>query len=231
MSPLQDSDDLVFQEPSNPQRGLLVDHNLVTTDTKKRQLRRSKSGFEENKDEETNESNKLRKIMHRDVERQRRQEMASLHASLRSLLPLEYIKGKRSTSDHMHESVNYIKYMEKKIKELQNRRDKLKKLSNSVGSENGSSNSVINVPNCVTLNYCLDNTVEILISCGLKEDVGFPLSRVLIELIVAGLDVVSCISTKANGRFIYQIQSQVNDLTYIDLPALQQRLASVINFG
>lgn len=93
MFPLEDIDELLFQEPPILQQDSLVDHavlkssNRVAKSTKKRP-RRSKSGHEENE----NEERKLRKTIHRDIERQRRQEMTSLYASLRSLLPLEYIR-------------------------------------------------------------------------------------------------------------------------------------------
>lgn len=111
----------------------------------------------------------------------------------------------------MHEAANYIKHMEGNIKELNQQRDKLKNVWNSYGSENGSSNGVKNLQNFVRVN-CGFNGVEILINCGIKEGnygCGFSLSRILVELIQTGLDVVSCISNKINGRFLYKIQTEV----------------------
>ncbi|KAK9291716.1 hypothetical protein L1049_019665 [Liquidambar formosana] len=126
MFPLHQSDKILFKISSTPQHHVSKQQDLIlgqaamvgSNCTKNmgespyRKLLATKDG----KDECTNDTNK-KKMMRRDIERQGRQEMASLFASLRSQLPIEYIKGKRSISDQMNVAVNYVEHLQKKIKE------------------------------------------------------------------------------------------------------------------
>ncbi|PWA34988.1 achaete-scute transcription factor-related protein [Artemisia annua] len=143
-----------------------------------------------------------RKMLHREIERQRRQDMAKLHASLREILPIEFVKGNRSISDHMHQAVYYIKQTEENVKRLGMRRDQLK---NSLDTEGSLMNHLLNT---VSVNYS-NGGVEILInSCTIEE--GFHLSRVVKALVDESLNVTSCTSTKVNDRFLHSIQSEGN---------------------
>ncbi|KAF6160265.1 hypothetical protein GIB67_019034 [Kingdonia uniflora] len=147
--------------------------------------------------------NKKRKIIHRDIERQRRQEMTTLYSSLRSLLPLEYLQGKRSISDHMNEAATYIKEMQKKIQELSDKRDKLKRVTNSTTLD-----VVTSLPNCVTINKCWPGA-EVIISSSLKDGAVFPFSRVMESLVEEGLAAVSYVSTKVNENLLHTIKLEV----------------------
>ncbi|XVF51598.1 hypothetical protein PTKIN_Ptkin04bG0197100 [Pterospermum kingtungense] len=154
---------------------------------------------------------KKKKIIHRDIERQRRRDMTTLYATLRSLLPFEYLKGKRSVSDHMKEAVNYIVHLQKKILELSDKRDELKKLSDSHASRS--------VDSTVLVRPCLAG-VEVVITTGLRQ--GLMLSSVLEVMVAEGLSVVTCLSSKLS--LIFELCMQVNDGRSIDPSELQNKL-------
>lgn len=101
MFPLHQGNELCFQISSNhphkiPQDLILSNPALygsdITDDLGK--SRRRKSISKDNDGTAENNDNDKKKL-HRDIERQRRQEMATLYASLRSLLPLQYIKVRK----------------------------------------------------------------------------------------------------------------------------------------
>lgn len=235
MFPLQQSNDneLVFQIPC--QRGeisqdLIRDNYDASPSLGTRKKRRVLLLGRNNCDEITAAADnefKLKKIMHRDMERQRRKGMASLYSSLRSLLPLHYVKGKRSVSDHMHEAVKYIKQLQENMNELERKRDNCKL---KIVTEDGSSDSSINIvsQDCVTVNPCQGGGVEILINGSFAKG-NLPLSRVIQELSKQGLDVVSCVSATVNQNPLHKIQSEVCDMKCINLNALQKKVIDVIN--
>ncbi|RWR86582.1 transcription factor bHLH118-like protein isoform X1 [Cinnamomum micranthum f. kanehirae] len=174
-------------------------------------------------------SNKKRKMMHRDVERQRRHEMATLYSSLRSLLPIEYLKatrpikltllsflimGKRSISDHMNEAANYIKHKQKKIQELTEQRDGLRRVvsTSSIRRCSLKINGSFSLPS-VAVRRCLDG-VEVVIGKVQLLD-GVPLSMVIQVLEGEGLAVISCVLTNLNVQSAYTFQCEVGVFTDI----------------
>ena len=110
----------------------------------------------------------------------------------------------------MHQAVNYIKNLQKKIEELNNKRDKLRKLCNPSSHHHQYTgtmeNSQVVKQDVVTVRPCLVG-VEVVITTALEE--GFPLSRVLQALIREGLRIINCSSTKVNGRLFLTIESEV----------------------
>lgn len=117
-------------------------------------------------------------------------------------------QGKRSISDHMHEGTKYIKHLENKVKELQAKRDKLKKLSDlSPVVSDSESFSTTHLPICVIV-HPFPGGVQIKCSYSFRKYV-FPLSRVIHMVLKEGLDVLNCTSTKTDDSFIHTIRLEV----------------------
>ncbi|XP_060675854.1 transcription factor bHLH120-like [Ziziphus jujuba] len=169
-----------------------------------------------------------KKAIHRDVERERRKQMAAHFSLLRSLIPYEFLRGKRSTSDQMNEAVNYIKHLQMRIQGLVSRRDELKKLCNlnSLGTGNGSLNKCSR--SWVSVQPCFAG-IQIVVSSSSFIGENFPLTRILQLLLGEGLDLVSCITTKVNERLLYTIQSEVSDPTSTNFSQLQKNLMEAIS--
>ncbi|KAL0548602.1 hypothetical protein IC582_013057 [Cucumis melo] len=178
-----------------------------------------------NKIDETTQ-NEEKKIMHRDVERERRKQMASLLTNLRSLLPLEFIKGRRSRVDIVDEAVNYIEYLRGKINELHLKRDAIVKRLHLESSS--SCNNDIPSTSCVVIKQ-YSGGLEIVISNGIISEQNFQLSGVMRVLIEQSIEIETCSSTKLNERMLHTIQTKVDDSTKIDLHELKQRLYQVCN--
>ncbi|XP_039000167.1 transcription factor bHLH36-like [Hibiscus syriacus] len=240
MFPLQQSDELVFQifSTTNPHKipqDLITGHTAVETNPiisnsmgksrRRKACRMEARGGGGGGGEGLAACDKYKKQkLHREIERQRRQDMASLYASLRYLLPGEYIKGKRSISDHMNEAVNYIKHLEKKVKELDSKRRQLKRVSNPASVGSGTTKTTSD--HRFIIRPCFTG-IEIMFRCAVGDQ-DLPLSRVLSVLVDEGLPVFSCVSTKSEEYLLHTIQTQVTAPTSIDISRLQQELPKLV---
>ncbi|CAH8279300.1 unnamed protein product [Arabidopsis lyrata] len=177
--------------------------------------------------QERDETKKEKKLLHRNIERQRRQEMAILFASLRSQLPLKYIKGKRAMSDHVNGAVNFIKDTQTRIKDLSSRRDELMREIGDPTSRTGSgsgSGSSRSEPASVMVQQCVSGFKVVVSSSASSGLEAWPLSRVLEVLHEQGLEVISSLTARVNERLMYTIQVEVNSFDCFDLAWLQQKL-------
>ncbi|KAJ0265537.1 Transcription factor bHLH125 [Hirschfeldia incana] len=183
-------------------------------------------------------------MRHRDIERQRRVEVSSLFKSLKSLLPLQYIQGKRSTADHVSQAINYIKDLQNKIKELNEKKTRLNKfIPGKITARPTTEECTSSVSSSLSISSlrcsCVDDKhitvmvmpcflgMEIIISCCLERN-KFCLSSVLQILAQEGkLSVVSCVSTRLQQRFIHTIVSQVGNGIKVNISELKDKIVNM----
>ncbi|CAH8382428.1 unnamed protein product [Eruca vesicaria subsp. sativa] len=210
-----------FQEPNPSTRTI----HCAVAENDGRQSIREETMTDEITKEDVERKNKRAK--HREIERQRRQDVTSLFKNLRYILPFQYIKGKRSSSDHVQEAVNYIKDLEKKIKEISEKRDRITRsithpYSTGVSSSSSYCSCVGDTHLDVKVRTCLVG-IEIVVSCCFRHESC--LSSIL-QLLVQEqcLNVVSCISARLHPRFIHTIVSEVEEGIDINFSKLQEKI-------
>ncbi|KMT11849.1 hypothetical protein BVRB_5g105450 [Beta vulgaris subsp. vulgaris] len=158
-----------------------------------------------------------------------------LYSSLLSLLPYENIKGNSSVCDHIEVAEIYIKDLEKSIKELQDKREKLQNslLSDQIPNIIGRPSLISSVNPIINDNYVkikvFSKELEIEINAMVEEDGVFPLSKVLkVVQLEEGLTIVNCAYSKVNQRWVHVIRCQVDDGKLVDSSGLQCRLTNEI---
>ncbi|CAN1265115.1 Transcription factor bHLH36 [Linum perenne] len=116
-------------------------------------------------------------------------------------------KGKRSMSDHMNEAVNYIKELEKRVKELERKRNEVNVLTNGNGENNGRLNVLPDGTTTVEVRRWLDGGVEVVLASPAGS--GWRLSEVMRVMVEEGFHVVE-------------------DPTNLNLLALEQKLIPLV---
>ncbi|MCE3216444.1 hypothetical protein HAX54_006511 [Datura stramonium] len=162
---------------------------------------------------------KKKNVVRRDVERQRRRDMAKLYQRLRLLIPSKYLM--RSISDHIEEIVDYVKDLKKDIEDLGRKRESLKEKKNISPSSSSSMKLISDDDQDRIIVKSCNDEVEISVKGGLS------LSKVLKVLMTEGLIVNSCVSSTVDQRLLHIIQSKVNTRGDIDLAMLRSKLMSL----
>ncbi|CAN8240696.1 unnamed protein product [Cochlearia groenlandica] len=216
----------------------IIKEKNVGSNNKKRSI----CDIYDNKKDNDQESKKMR---HRDIERQRRQEVSSLFKCLRTLLPFQYIQGRRSTSDHILESVNYIKDLKTKIKELIEKKNQITKeectSSTTLSSSLTSSLSTSRCTSSSSSSSCVGDKhnikvmvmpcfvgVEIILSCCVGRNKSCLSSALQILSQDQRLSVVSCISTRIQHRFMHTIVSKVEDEININISEIEDKIMNIM---
>ncbi|PHU02233.1 hypothetical protein BC332_27484 [Capsicum chinense] len=204
----QSSNDLDNHQKDEPinTTTTIVDDNQVQDPMKKKEVEEKKK--------------KNKNVLRRDVERQRRRDMAKLYQRLRLLIPSKYLMGKRAISDHLEEIVDYVKDLRKDIEELERKRESLKEKKNMTPSSSSSSMKLSDDEDRIIVKSC-NEEVEISVKGGIS------ISKVVKVVMKEGLIVNSCVSSTVDQSLHHIIQSEVNTRADIDFAMLQTKLLSL----
>eukprot|EP00253_Pinus_taeda_P007565 PITA_07565 len=176
------------------------------------------------------------------IERQRRREMKTLFSTLRSLLPDENLRGKRSVTDQVEAAVNYISQLQQRIEDLSAQRDNMKAKANSRRNANVSLDGLqlsYNQKICKSPLFRDHFPAVEIKSFGLGIQVStktfehhIVYSDLLQALEETGLEVFSAaVFAISNNRVFHTIHAKVHDLKAFNVDILYEKLWHLIING
>nr|UFA45756.1 bHLH63 [Pinus massoniana] len=175
------------------------------------------------------------------IEKQRRKDMKIRFSRLRSLLPEEYLRGKRAESDQVLGAISYIGHLQQSVEAVSRERDRLKANLNrqeqmsSVRMHELSSNEKFSSKQPWLQRSDEEfPTVEIKsihsgvrISLNVFED-QIVYSNLLLALEECGLEVVNATSSSVNNKVFHNIYNKVSDINKFNEDNLCEKLRYLI---
>ncbi|XP_057869432.2 transcription factor bHLH118 [Cryptomeria japonica] len=157
--------------------------------------------------------------IHTSTERQRRKDMKSLYSSLRSLLPEEYVMGKRSIADQLLRTANYIKHLQEKVKEAKQVRDETcqKKMCQDLP---------VSVASQTFPSIKIDSSGSFIVVSTINCQIAF--SDLLFAMENNDLHVVSASSCAMNDKFFHTVHAKVSDLNNFDKRILYRQISNLM---
>jgi len=169
---------------------------------------------------------------HKMIEKQRRKEMKALFSALKSLLPDENLRGKRTVSDQVLEAVNYVRHLQRKVQYLSAEREKMK--ANCDQNAKVAMEKFVNKTppfeesdrECPALKINSGSSGVQIWTNSLEDEIVY--SDILVELEGGGLEVVSAASSTINNRVYHTIHAKVLDLNKFNVDTLYHKLRHLI---
>nr|UFA45746.1 bHLH52 [Pinus massoniana] len=170
---------------------------------------------------------------HKMIERQRRKEMKVLFSQLRSLLPEENLRGKRTVSEQVLEAVNYVYHLQRKVEGLSSQRETMKVNSDQnakVSLEkfcNETPQFVGSDGECPAVKINSAGSAVQILTNALENEIAY--SDILFALEHSEPEIVNAASSAINNKVYHTIHAKVLNLNTFNIHTLYHKLWHLIS--
>ncbi|GLU06419.1 hypothetical protein SLE2022_234570 [Rubroshorea leprosula] len=150
-----------------------------------------------------------RKIERKIIEKNRRNKMKNLYSTLNSLIPQRITKEPLSVLDQVDEAVNYIKSLQKRLKECEAKKEKLLGRKRSHGCIGKGSDSISSSRSPQIKVHEIGSGLQIFLTIGLEDQfIFYEIIRILHE---EGADVKNTTYSVVGDRVFLMVLAEIGE--------------------